>query len=196
MDKKEIILKNDNLRNNRKEEIIGILKDSFADGFLQLDEYESRVTLAERAESLDELNILISDIPAEAYRVQTREISETESISCKMANKKIAGSFLRTRKLKIEASMATIKLDYRDLPHLKGIQEINVNMEMSNLILYLPEDIAVENRVQEEMSQFRETRTRHHNPAQAQTIITIIGKSKMSNIRIKRKRYWFISKKR
>jgi hypothetical protein len=87
-------------------------------------------------------------------------------------------------------------MDYRGIKIKDVIQEINVNMEMSTLVLYLPDDVVVENRIQEEMSTFTEIKNKYYDPENAKAIIRITGRTKMSNVKVKRKRYWFRSKEK
>jgi len=194
MDTHDLELKNENLFRMRKEEIINILKDAFSEGQLQLDEFENRIVKAEQAKLISEIEYLISDIKIMKIHNLQNNVAEIERINGKMITKKLSGTILRTKRFEIEVGMSTIKMDYRDIKLSDVIQEINVNMDMSNLILYLPDDVIVENRVQEEMSTYREVKNKYYDPENAKAIIRITGRSKMSNIKVRRKRYWFGSK--
>jgi hypothetical protein len=195
MERNNLILKNDNLFKKRKEEIINTLKDAFSEGQLQLDEFENRIVLAEQANQISEIEYLISDIEVDKNKEMHSNIAEVEKITGKMITKKISGTILKTKRFEIDVNMSTIKMDYRDIKIIDVIQEINVNMEMSNLILYLPDDVVVENRMQEEMSTFSEIQNKYYDPEKAKAIIRISGRTKMSTVKVKRKRYWFRSKK-
>jgi hypothetical protein len=171
------------------------LKDAFSSGYLILEDYESRVSRAAMARSLSELEATVGDLPVPKPSPFTAATTEAESLSLSMVTKTLEGSILRTRKLGIEAAMSKVKVDYREEAPIEGVQEINVRLDMSTLILYLPDDVVVENRVQEDMSTFKEHRNRPCNPKAARTLIRITGTARMSNIRIVRKRHWLLSRK-
>jgi Domain of unknown function (DUF1707). len=168
-----------------KQDVINQLKEAFSNGYLVLDDYESRITQAENTSDIQVLRNLITDLP----KPVVQEISEFESLNCNMITKNLEGSILQTKKLNIEASMSTIRINYQVQKPINGKQEICVKLNMSNLILYLPDDVIVDNKVQEEMSTYKEIRNRNYNPNTARTVIRITGTAKMSNIKVKRKRY-------
>jgi len=176
----------------RKDAVIEQLKEAFSSGNLLLDEFESRVSKAENTYEVAELDSLVKDLSA--IRIDN-EVTEAETLSCNMTNRKLVGTILQTKKLNIEASMSTITINYMEERPIKGIQEINVNMNMANLILYLPDDVVVENKLSEEMTTFKEYRNRYYNPSNAKTLIKITGTTKMTTIMIKRKKYWFFLKR-
>ena len=178
---------------SRKEAIIEQLKDAFSLGELTLDDFESRVKIAENADEITKLENLVLDLPIQEI---LNEITESESITCNMVTKKLCGSILLTKKIKIDASMSTITINYMEEKPIKGIQEINLNTNMTNLILYLPDDVIVENKLSEEMTTFKEYRNKYYDPINAKTKIRFTGTSKMTTIKIKRKKYWFFSKKK
>jgi hypothetical protein len=175
--------------------VVETLKDEFSEGFLQLDEFEERVAAAERAESPDELDILVSDLRPREMGGAFAPAAEVERVACRMSTKNLSGTFLAARRLEIEAEMSTVRLDYREAAPPRGVIDIVVKLNMSNLILYLPDGVVVENRVQEEMSTFKENKNAYDRPDAAATLIRITGTSRMSTIKAKRKRYWFFQKR-
>ena len=177
----------------KKESVINQLKDAFSSGIMTLDDFESRIAKAENTNDISELDSLIIDLPKPDILY---EITESENITCNMATKKLTGTILKTRKIDIEASMSTITINYLEEEPIRGIQVINLNTNMTNLILYLPDDVTVENKLSEEMTTFKEYRNRYYDHKNPKTIIKITGTSKMTTIKIKRKKYWFFSKKK
>lgn len=189
-------LRNEGRLAERRAAVIEKLKTEFAEGDLQLDEFEDRVTAAQNAAAVEELDVLVADLPQRPAEGFAKSVTESEKVAVRMATKKLSGTILSTRKLEIEATMSTVRIDYQEARPIRGVQEIEVNLGMSNLILYLPDDVAVENRVQEDMSTFTEIKNKYYRPDEATTILRISGTARMSTIKIKRKRYWFFSKKR
>jgi len=170
-----------------KSMVIEKLKDSYANGYLLIDDFEDRISSAENTSDIELLKGLISDIP----NVEVMEITESESINIKTMTKKIEGSILQTRKIDIEASMSTVYINYQKQKPIDGKQELCLNLNMSNLIIYLPDDVIIDNRVNENMSTFHENRNINSNLVKPRTIIKLTGKTNMSNIKIKRKKYYF-----
>jgi hypothetical protein len=174
----------------RKNEIIDILKNAFAKDLISIDEYEKRVGYAEKAINIDEIDLLIRDLPNDlsSNNPSDTNIHESEELHCEMANKQLSGTFLLARKIYIEASMSTITIDYRGLRTIDGIQEIALKTNMSTIILYLPENISVENRLNEQMVTFRETKSNKENEKEKSSFIRFIGDASMTTIKIKRQR--------
>ncbi len=181
-----------NDQSKQREAAIEVLKQAFSTGHLDLEVYETRVAAAENALTVSELENLIADLPKSTVPI----LSEVETVNCRMSTKELSGSTLRTKKLVVESSMSTLTIDYLKNEPPKGTQEICINLNMSTLVLRLPDDVVVENSVQDTMSTFKEYRNRYYDPAKPRTILTITGTARMSTIRVKRKRYWFFSKKK
>lgn len=170
----------------QKGTIIEILKDAYAKDLISIDEYEKRVEFAEKSKSIEEINLLVQDIPSDLFAESS--ISESESIRCEMSSKQFNGSFLRSKKITIEASMSTIILDYRTVKPIKGIQEIILNTKMTNIILFLPNNITTENRINEQMTEFKETKSNINVDIEKISCIRFLGDAEMTTIKIKRER--------
>jgi hypothetical protein len=175
-----------------RETTIACLQEAFSTGHLTLDAYEARVTAAENASTGTELANLVADLPKSTMPT----VSDAESVHCRMATKELSGSTLRTKKLVLDASMSSLTINYVKNEPIKGVQELCVDLNMSTLVLHLPDDVVVDNRVQESMSSFKEYRNKYYDPTKPRTSIILTGSSKMSTIHVKRKRYWFFSKKK
>jgi hypothetical protein len=160
---------------NKKEEVVEQLKNAYLDGYLILDDYESRIAKAVNSHEMKQLEEIVSDLPK-------IEITESESISFNMVTKKLEGTVLLTKKLNINASMSTITIDYQLLISSLGKQEIFVNLDMSTLILYLPDDVIVENWVEEKMLTYKDKRNLNRSTGIKQKLIKLTGLAKMSNI--------------
>ena len=174
----------------KRSAVIEILKDAYAKDLIPIDEYEKRVEFAENSKSIEEINLLIQDLPSNFF--DESSISESESIHCEMSNKQFSGSFLRSKKISIEASMSTIILDYRTVKPIRNIQEIILNTKMTNLILFLPNNITTENRINEQMTEFKETKSNVDLDVEKTSCIRFLGDAEMTTIKIKRehRRSW------
>jgi hypothetical protein len=177
---------------DHRESTIEVLQEVFSRGHLSLEGYETRITAAEHALTGTDLEGLVADLPKSTVPT----VSDIESVQCRMATKELSGSTLRTKQLVVESSMSTLTINYLKNEPIKGVQEIRVDLNMSTLVLHVPDDVVVDNRVQETMSTFREYRNKYYDPTKPRTTLIITGSSRMSTISVKRKRYWFFSKKK
>jgi hypothetical protein len=175
---------------SKKTEIIEILKNAFTRDLISIDEYEKRISFAERALTIEEIELLTRDLPKDLSNdfISTYDVSESENLNCQMANKQLSRTFLLSKRINIEASMSTIIMDYRGLNQIKGLHEINLKTNMTTIILFLPEQISVENRLNEEMTTFKETKSNIENKKETTTFIRFIGDTSMTTIKIKRQR--------
>ena len=171
---------NSNSLRMKKDKIIEQLKVSFSEGSLSLEDYEYRVTEAVNSIDINQLEKIVSDLPKII-------ITESESFSCKMVTKELEGSILHTKKLIITAVISTITIDYQKiLPFIEN-QEIIVHLDKSNLILFLPEDTKVENRIEEKMLTYKDNRNTISNNVKSNTLIKLAGSAKISTITIESK---------
>jgi len=191
-DDKKIVPRQQNL-NELREITIERLKTAFSENHLTIDSYESRVSEAENAADVAVLANLVADLPVQEVPAAP---PASAAISCNMSTKELAGSVLSARRLDIVASMSSVTMDYLKTPPPQGVQEIKVNLKMSTLVLRLPDDVVVENHLDETMATFKEHRNRYYDPRNPRTVIRINGSSTMSTIKVKRKRYWFFQKKK
>jgi hypothetical protein len=160
---------------NKKEEVVEQLKSAYVDGYLILDDYEFRIAKAVNSNEMIQLEEIVSDLPK-------IEITVSESISFNMVTKKLEGTILLTKKLNINASMSTITIDYQLLISSLGKQEIFINLDMSTLILYLPDDVIVENWVEEKKLTYKDKRNSNRSTGMKQKLIKLTGLAKMSSI--------------
>jgi hypothetical protein len=160
---------------NLKEDAIEQLKSNYLKGNLKIEEYENRVAKVLNCNDIMQIENILVDLPK-------IEITESEIISCKMANKTYEGTILQTKKLSIKASKSNILIDYHSYFPFIDKQEICVDLDISTLILKLPNDVAVENRVEEKILTYKDNRSSIAKIEVSRRHVILTGFAKISNI--------------
>jgi len=142
----------------QRDRIIRILSECFARDLLEMEEFESRVSQAHQARSVQELARLIDDIPgdlaeeadgspvkASSGGVVLRD--EEQPVYGIMMTRRLRGRWLKCRRVNSRTLMSTVEFDFRDLELPSDIVEINVLALMSSVVLTVPEDLPVQTEV-------------------------------------------------
>lgn len=136
-----------------RERTIALLSDRFAQGDLDMDAFEERVTIAHRARTSDELAALTADlnvpVPATAEAPQTQLIiaSETPAQGQAIA---IFGGAQRTgrwrmpRRLHVVAVFGGVEIDLRNAELPAGAFEMDVRATFGGVQILVPPSLAVE----------------------------------------------------
>jgi len=161
---------------NRKDDVIEQLKSEYLKGNLKVEDYETRVAKAINCNEIKQIEGIVLDLPK-------IEVTESESISCKMVTRKYEGTIIQTKKLNIKASKSNLTIDYHYYFPINK-QEICVNLDISTLILKLPNDVAVENRIEEKMLTYKDNRDGSTKVGLARKLVILTGFAKISNILI------------
>jgi hypothetical protein len=151
-----------------RERTIRILSDCFAENLLEMEEFESRVSLAHQAQSIQDLARLIDDIPgelAEAAEAPKRPAvkrlvlrDEQQPVYGIMMNRRLRGRWLKCRTVNSRILLSSVEFDFRDLELPSDIVEINVLALMSSVVLTVPEDLPVQTEVVPILGEVKEGR--------------------------------------
>jgi hypothetical protein len=138
-----------------RERVIAQLSDAFASGAIEVEEFERRVTLAHRAESVADLLPIASDLSptaAEAPAVVVapqpqaslaREAKE-ETVLAIFGGVERRGAWRLPRSVRAVAVMGGMVFDFRDAVFQPGVTEIEVLALMGGVQLIVPPSLAVE----------------------------------------------------
>jgi len=151
-----------------RERTIRILSDCFAENLLEMEEFESRVSLAHQAQSIQDLARLIDDIPgelAEAAEAPKRPAvkrlvlrDEQQPVYGIMMTRRLRGRWLKCRTVNSRILLSSVEFDFRDLELPSDIVEINVLALMSSVVLTVPEDLPVQTEVVPILGEVKEGR--------------------------------------
>jgi hypothetical protein len=142
------------LRQSR-EAAIARLSEAFSRDDLDMDEFERRVDLAHRAETVAELEPLLADLPAPtgtpepattalAPMVRREGIREKALLVSIMGGTERKGQWLVPRKIRIFTMMGGTDLDFRDAQFAPGVTEIHIFAMMGGVDIVVPPGLAVE----------------------------------------------------
>ena len=141
---------------HRRDEIIAWLSEAFAGDALDVDEFEDRVSLAHRADSIAALEVLVQDLaplvpepPVTALATR----SDASVATARPAERRVTsimGGFQRRGAWTVPAKLRVInvmgggELDFRDVSLPPGETEVKIATVMGGVTIIVPPDIAVE----------------------------------------------------
>ena len=139
----------------QRERTIKILSECFAKNLLEMEEFESRVSLAHQARSVAELARLIDDIPGEVAEAveespppaSTRSMAlreEEQPVHGIMMSRRLRGKWLKCRTVNSRTLMSSVEFDFRDLQFPDDIVEINILALMSSVLITVPPRLPVQ----------------------------------------------------
>jgi hypothetical protein len=139
---------------DRREQVIAQLSDAFAKDTLDLEEFERRLTLAQRAESPAELDPLVEDLepaptqPTTAL-VPTRtaevgRVRDQQTVVAILGGAIRKGTWIPARTLRVVTMMGGAELDFRDATFAPGVTEVHVFAVMGGVNVIVPPNLAVE----------------------------------------------------
>lgn len=148
----------------RRQQVIDRLTDDFARDLIEVEEFEERVDLAHRANSLEALEKVVPDLaPVEkgAPPISTEKAIEVrpkrmpaELVAAHRAESRWAvavmggverkGGWRVPQKLRVLCLMGGAQLDFRDVQLPPGVTEVRIVCVMGGAEIIVPPDLAVE----------------------------------------------------
>ena len=135
-----------------RERAIARLSDAFAHDRMGLDEFEGRLTLAHRADSVSDVERVVADLvvapPSAALATLAPATatlaSEHEGIMAVFGGVERGGPWAVPRRLKVVAVCGGAVLDLREARFLPGVTEIHVRAVLGGVQIFVPPDLSVE----------------------------------------------------
>ncbi len=139
-----------------RDAFIGRLGDAFANGVLDVEEFERRVTLAHQADSRGDLDALVVDLPRPSRAtepapptpvrdlVPPREVKASATVFTAMGGVERKGPWTVPRTLNVLTVMGGASLDFREARLPEGDVEIRVAAFMGGVEIIVPPTLAVE----------------------------------------------------
>lgn len=142
------------LRDTR-ERVIACLSDEFAHDRLELEEFERRLGVAHRSESVAELQQLTSDLAGEAAAAlvvaapAARAVDPTsrraeQTLAAVLGGTTRHGHWTPPQRLRVVAVMGGVELDFREAALAPGVTEIHATVFMGGVSIIVPPQLAVE----------------------------------------------------
>jgi hypothetical protein len=137
-----------------REKAIAQLSDAFAHDVIEVEEFERRVTLAHRGNSVSEVEQTVSDltsaasstalVPATAYLPEGPNARERDGVLALFGGVERRGAWALPRYLKASAVFGGIVLDFRDASLSPGVTEVQVLALLGGVQIIVPPGLAVE----------------------------------------------------
>jgi hypothetical protein len=133
-----------------REQTIAALSDCFAEGEIDIEEFERRVTLAHRADSPDDLAALMADLTvaksshAVAAPAPVQDAPEQSDITAIFGGTRRDGSWTLARRLRVSAVFGGVVIDLRQARLPAGTLEMHVNATFGGVQIIVPPTLAVE----------------------------------------------------
>lgn len=139
---------------DERERAIAALSDFFAQGDLDLDEFERRLALAHRATSTEELTALLADAPERKDEAVPAPLPQTTALArgvrpkqwvvALLGGARRGGTWTCARKLRVLAMMGGVELDFREARLGPGVTEVWVVAMMGGVQIIVPPGLPVE----------------------------------------------------
>ncbi len=134
-----------------RERVITQLCEHYANDTLADGQFEDRLDRAHAARSLQELDVLVADLPAlrdasspAALSAPVGEVRDKQTLIAVMGAATRKGSWVPPRKLHVFAIMGGVELDFREARFGPGIVEVEVFAMMGGVEVTVPPGVRVE----------------------------------------------------
>jgi hypothetical protein len=182
---------------DERERIILVLSDAFATGDLEIEDFERRLTLAHRTDSIAALEELVRDLKASAAEptpsaalvpvvsAAVVTVRAEESLFSIMGSVERNGQWTPPRVLRVMSLMGSVKLDYREASLASGTSEVVVTTIMGQVDIIVPPSLAVEMSGSAIMGSFEFTQRVPVTPDPERPTLRVHGISVMGAVVIK-----------
>lgn len=126
-----------------RERVVERLRDAVADGRIDLDEFEHRMSRAYAARTRGELVPLLVDLPHEHVRHQVTPTKDTIRVT--LSSTQRGRGWAVPQRLEVRLTMASVTLDLTDT-EIPDLAEIDVSATLSSLDVIVPPGVRVETR--------------------------------------------------
>jgi hypothetical protein len=182
---------------DERERIILVLSDAFAKGDLEIEDFERRLTLAHRTDSIAALEELVRDLKASTgeptpsaalvpvVSAAVVPVRAEESLFSVMGSVERNGQWTPPRVLRVMSLMGSVKLDYREASLASGTSEVVVTTIMGQVDIIVPPSLAVEMSGSAIMGSFEFTQRVPVTPDPERPTLRVHGISGMGAVVIK-----------
>jgi hypothetical protein len=141
---------------DRREAAIARISDAFARDLVEMDEFERRLTLAHRAESVADLDKLVHDLEpakeaaapstalAPAHGASLERVRDRQKLIAIFGGVQRSGTWTPARHIRVVTVMGGAQLDFREAAFPAGVTELSVFSLMGGAQIIVPPNLAVE----------------------------------------------------
>jgi hypothetical protein len=178
----------------KREEITSILAECYSRDLFELDEYEHRLDLVHAASTLDDLELLIKDVPADILDDLQKNIAspsrarEGKQLTVDHGVRKLDDQRLAVKQLNVKSTGGVIKLKYNEVAQLPEEIIINADLTGSVLKITVPPEFIVSEEMENSMSVIKYRRGRKYSRVPVKGKILITGSAVRSVVKIRTRR--------
>jgi hypothetical protein len=181
---------------DRREQVIALLTKGFSDDVIDVDELDRRLDRAHSANSLAELDELVTDLAAPAASTALVPASVTtlvrddpnrpaeKKIWCVMSGIDRKGRWIVPRRMHVKCFWGGGRLDFRDADFGPGVTELHVSCIMGGFEVIVPPTLSVDVDASAIMGGFDERHRAPASPEPNQAILRITGYVVMGGVSI------------
>lgn len=144
---------------DRRDQVIALLSEQFAQDVFDIDELDRRLTLAQHAETVAALDALVADLPAapagaapSATTALVPRVDDATLAAWPQQSRRLAifggferkGAWTCPRKLRIIAAFGGADLDFREAELAPGVTELHITAAFGGVNIVVPPQLAVE----------------------------------------------------
>jgi hypothetical protein len=186
-----------------REQVVERLSEAFSRDELDLEEFERRLTIAHRTESLAELDALVSDV-AGASSSAPRGIAKGSAPAPVVSNAllvpshaapeeralAVLGSLVRRgewrppRSMHVVSVMGSVELDFREALLPTGVTDVDVFTLMGSVVIFVPPTLAVEMTGGAVLGSFEHASRAPVTPDPERPILRVRGVAVMGSVEI------------
>jgi Cell wall-active antibiotics response 4TMS YvqF/Domain of unknown function (DUF1707) len=182
-----------------RDRVIGALSEHFAHDALDVDEFERRITVAHTSESPEEIEALVSDLPAldanprpvaptnkvTLARVPAAQVRAAQTMLAIMGGVDRRGSWSMPRRLRLVTFMGGAHLDLREARFPPGPVDIEIFAVMGGTEIIVPPGLAVETHGSAIMGGFQEVNRAPIHPDADAPLLRVHGFVMMGGVQIR-----------
>jgi hypothetical protein len=178
-----------------RDRVIAHLGDAFANGVLEVDEFERRVTLAHQSEVGPEIEALVRDLPPPSVALATpaapprtlvpsRDVKARGMVFSVMGGVQRQGSWSVPRHLDVVTVMGGAQLDFRQARLPEGEVEVRIGALMGGVEIIVPPTLAVESNGAAIMGGFEHVDRAPATAEPGSTVLRVTGLALMGGVHI------------
>jgi hypothetical protein len=181
-----------------RERVIAALSEHFSHDALDVDEFERRITVAHTSESSEEIDALLSDLPALPASTTTiatvpkvapvvvpaAQVREAQTMLAIMGGVDRRGSWSMPRRLRLVTVMGGARLDLREARFPSGPVDIEILSVMGGTQIIVPPGLAVETHGSAIMGGFQEVNRAPIHPDADAPLLRVHGFVMMGGVDI------------
>lgn len=178
-----------------RERSIAQLSDAFAHDLLEMEEFERRLSIAHRTDSLTELQSLCTDLVPASEAVPaplTQPVAPSPALAVRdrqrmlllMGGTERTGRWTPARRLRIIAVMGGAELDFREAVMAPGVYDIHITAVMGGVTLIVPPQLAVEIEGSAILGGFAHTERAPQTPDPDRPVLRVHGLAVMGGVHV------------